>query len=79
LERADVSALEGAALFFACAVTLGTRGLASEAGLGRLLPLATFGVFARAGLARFFAFPFETLFFRVAMDRLKNGEGNAKR
>jgi hypothetical protein len=71
LERAEDPALEGAALFFACAVTLGTRGLTSEAGLRRLLPLTVLGFFARAALACFFAFPFETFFLCAAMDRLK--------
>jgi hypothetical protein len=71
LERAEDPALEDTALFFACAVTLGTRGLASGAGLRRLLPLTVLGFFARAALACFFAFPFETFFFRAAMDRLR--------
>jgi hypothetical protein len=71
LKRAEDPVLEGAALFFACAVTLGTRGLTSDAGLRRLLPLTVLGFFARAALACFFAFPFETFFLRAAMDRLK--------
>ena len=71
LERADDLALERAALFFAPAITFGIGDLATEAGLGRLLPLTALGVLARADFACFLAFPFETLFFRAAMDRLK--------
>src|SRR5258706_12237166 len=64
-ERADDLALGGAALFFAA------RDLAMGAGLGRVLPLPAFSAFADAVFACFFAFPFERLFFRAAMDFLK--------
>jgi hypothetical protein len=63
--------LEGTALLFARAVTLGIRGLTSEAGLGRLLPLTVLGGLARVDFAGFFALRFEMVFFRAAMDRLK--------
>lgn len=67
-ERADDLILGGAVLFFA------VRDLATDAVLGRLLPLTALGVFARASFACFFALLWELFFFRVAMDRLKNSE-----